>query len=306
LQEALQLLKNRRVLSFPIVDTSTNSCIGVADILDICLFIVAKFPSIEVITQDVLISLEYEGRKFLQETTVSQVAAFSKAWNQSQLPYFPFKINTPLIDLINTFSVGIHRVPVVDDNDKMLNFISQMDLLRFLAENIYLLEERGIGNKTLDELGIGRGSVHFVRSDAMVIVAMAHMIKKKISAVPILDKDTGKLVATFSASDLRGIGPNDLHQLLRPITNFLMTFNIKSLYPLTCKLGDSLQHVILKLAGTKVHRLWVIDDSQNLQGVLSLSDVIIPFLGIEPMQSTPTIGSFSSYSTQGGVRIPIL
>jgi hypothetical protein len=61
----------------------------------------------------------------------------------------------------------------------MINFISQMDLLRFLTENIYLLEERGVGKKTLGELGIGAKSVHFVRSDVMVLLAMTVMLQKR-------------------------------------------------------------------------------------------------------------------------------
>jgi len=92
------------------------------------------------------------------------------------------------------------------------------------------------------------------------------------------------LVGNFSASDLRGIGHTDLQQLLRPLTNFLSIYNVKSLYPLTCKPTDTLEYVILKLAGTRVHRLWVVDNEKNLLGVVSITDVMIPFLGVEPMQ----------------------
>jgi len=284
LQECLELFKTSKVLSFPVVDVSTNSCIGVVDILDLVLFIVASFPSINSITYDILVNLEYNGRRFLQETSLVKVIAFSKAWEHQDLPQFPFKLKMPLIELMNTFSSGIHRVPVVDDNNQILNFISQMDLLRFLAQNIYLLEERGIGKKTLDELGIGRRSVHFVRSDAMVLLAMSSMTQHKVHAVPILDKETGKLIANFSASDLRGIGPGDLHQLLRPLISFLAIFNVKSLFPLTCKPSDTLEYTLLKLAGSGVHRLWVTDDNHQLLGVIGLTEVMAPFLEIEPMQ----------------------
>jgi len=293
LHECLGLFKTSKVLSFPVIDLNNGACIGVVDILDLVLFIVASFPSLNSINYDVLARLEYNGRMFLQETALIKVIAFSKAWELQDLPQFPFKVNMPLIELMNTFSSGIHRVPVIDDNNQILNFISQMDLLRFLTQNIYLLEERGIGKKTLDELGIGRKSVHFVRSDVMVILAMSSMIQHRVHAMPILDKETGKLVGNFSASDLRGIGPGDLHQLLRPLTTFLSLYNVKSLYALTCKPNDTLEYTILKMAGTGVHRLWVVDDDHKLVGVVSLTEVVAPFLGIEPMELTftPIMGS---------------
>lgn len=51
---------------------------------------------------------------------------------------------------------------------QVINFISQMDLLRFLTENIYLLQTRGLANKTLLDLGLGRNRVYFVRSGEKV------------------------------------------------------------------------------------------------------------------------------------------
>jgi hypothetical protein len=82
--DLLQLFKTTRVLSFPVVDTITNACIGVVDIMDVALYIVgsdskvdltyeASFPSLNYITTQVLSSLEFNGKKFLEETNVQQV-----------------------------------------------------------------------------------------------------------------------------------------------------------------------------------------------------------------------------------------
>jgi CBS-domain-containing membrane protein len=289
LEEALKLLKLNKILSLPVVDVPRNTCIGTVDVMDITLYVVACFPSIDSITYDVLKNLDWNGRKFLADTTVSQVMAFSKAWNYSDLPNYPVKLSTSVVQLLEIFSFGIHRLPVLsDDNSKVINFISQADLLRFFTENIYLLEERGIGKKTLDELGIGRSSVYFVRSDAMTLLTLSVISSKKISAIPVLDKETGKLVATFSASDLKGLGPGDLPHLLQPLVQFITTHNLKSMYPLTCKVTDTFESVICKLGATKVHRLWVVNDFHQLLGVVSLTDVMYPFLGIEPMPAEST------------------
>jgi len=287
-------------LSLPVVNVPSNICLGVIDVMDICSFIVASFPSVEEISLDALSTLEYSGRRFLHETRVAQVISFSKAW-QGQKVGTPLllSVDTPLTVLANVFSLGIHRIPVIDENNKIVNFVGQSDLIRFFSENIYLLEEREIGKKTLDQLGLGRCSVYFVRSDAMTLLILSAISSKKVSAMPVLDKNTGKLVATFSASDLRGLGPSDLINLLRPLIHFVSVSNKKSLYPLTCKPTDTLEYVILKLAATKVHRLWVVDDDHQLLGVVSLTDVMHLFLDIDPMQQEKYLGSPSPQPYRG-------
>jgi len=297
LEDTLQLLKIHKILSLPVVDLPKNECIGTVDVMDITLYLVATFPSVDSITYEALNRMEWAGRKFLVDTTVGQVIAFSKTWNPSDLPNYPVKITTSLVQLLEIFSFGVHRVPVISDDNKVINFISQTDLLRFFSENLYLLGERGIGKKTLDELGIGRTSVYFVRSDAMTLLTLSVISAKKVSALPVLDKDTGKLVATFSASDLRGMGPEDLPHLLQPLLQFLATHNLKSLYPLTCKVTDTFEYVMCKLAATKVHRVWVVDDNLQLVGVVSLTDVMYPFLGVEPMQAEPLLAPVCGTTT---------
>jgi len=299
LRDTLELLKTTKVLSFPVIDVVNGTCLGAVDIMDIAMFIVASFPSVNNITNEVLVSLEYEGKKFLEETKLAQVFVFSKS---NQQPTSSLRLNSPLMDLMAFFSQGCHRVPIMDGKNQIINFISQMDLLRFLTENIYLFEQRGIGKSTVDELNMARKLVHFVRSDVATIIALSSMTSTKVSAVPILDKDTGRLVGNFSISDLRGLGPYDLHHLLLPLVSFLGIYNPKSLYPLTCKPSDTFEYVVLKLSGTKVHRLWVVDNDLRVLGVVSLTDVVRPFLGIESMKTTLEI---STNEPSKGTRIPI-
>lgn len=148
----LQMLKKLKVLSLPVVDVANNACVGVVDVLDIALYIVgnkifipltglistpylglsnclACFPSIHAITYEALVSLDYQGRKFMHDTDVAQVVgkirtsfhvshflAFSKAWNPSNFKLFPLNVHRPLIELVDLFAGGMHRVPIVDDN----------------------------------------------------------------------------------------------------------------------------------------------------------------------------------------------
>lgn len=42
----------------------------------------------------------------------------------------------------------------------------------------------------------------------------------------------------------------------------------------TCRRGDSLKDVIMKLDSKKIHRIYVVDDMGNLEGVITLRDII--------------------------------
>jgi len=53
------------------------------------------------------------------------------------------------------------------------------------------------------------------------------MFFHKVSAVAIADQN-GKLVGNFSASDLRGIGEDNLQWLLDPISDFLRLIGLRT------------------------------------------------------------------------------
>lgn len=42
----------------------------------------------------------------------------------------------------------------------------------------------------------------------------------------------------------------------------------------TCRRNNSLKEVIMKLDSKKIHRIYVVDDMGNLEGVITLRDII--------------------------------
>lgn len=42
----------------------------------------------------------------------------------------------------------------------------------------------------------------------------------------------------------------------------------------TCKRDDTLEDIILRLDHEKIHRIYVVDEEENLQGVITLRDII--------------------------------
>jgi len=282
---ALKTLQSKRVLSFPVVDFVSRVCVGVLDVLDIAAFVAASvnipFSASPPELQAFLFNL-------FSSTSIQQVLEFSiargpRSLDSSFTEMKPVTIDTSITKLMELFSFGVHRLPIINAEQKIINFISQMDLLRFLAENIFLLGNQD--KTTLEELGIGTAEVQYAKSEATVIEALKHMTEKRISALPILTEDN-RIVANFSASDLRGIGPNDYLNLFLPLTEFLRLYNPKSISPLTVELSDTLDYCIFKLVATRVHRLWLADELQRVSGVISTTDMVKPFIGIRNMEIT--------------------
>jgi len=207
--------------------------------------------------------------------------AFAKTISRSDLTRIFVKLSTPVIQLIETFSAGIHRVPVVDDTNQILNFISQSDVLRYLAQNVFLMEN---GDSSVDSLGLVNRVVHYVRDVANAVLALSILATKRVSAIPVLDSND-RIVGTFSASDLKGIGAQDYPKLQGSLKQFLEEHNFKSLFPLTCFPSDTLEYVLFKLVAARIHRLWVVSEHNNqLIGVLSITDVMRAFVGLQPME----------------------
>jgi len=58
-----------------------------------------------------------------------------------------------------------------------------------------------------------------------------------------------------------------------PVLNFLEARGIKHQTAVTCSSTSTFKEVIVKLADTGVHRLWVVSDGKPIR-VISLSDII--------------------------------
>ncbi len=89
-------------------------------------------------------------------------------------------------------------------------------------------------------------------------------------------------------SHSKGITPSSFANLLLPVLQYLKwqpetsilasIQNAKSLHPVTVTEWSTFEDVVLKLAATRVHRVWVVDDDNKPIGVISLGDVFRVFL----------------------------
>jgi CBS-domain-containing membrane protein len=280
LKDVLHLLASRRILSAPVVCKDSRDVMGFVDVMDILTFVVRT------VTQGLdmleaqwspwandITSLQARGQQF-GDTPVREVMAAAKAD-----PYFPVYGQGTVMQAMEHFAVGVHRAAVFNKTNKVLtNIISQSDVVSLVTKFLTGTSLGVLGGKTIEELHLGTSpSVITMSTNAQAIHAIYLMFFNNVSAVAITDEN-GRLVANFSASELRGIAQDNFHWLLYPINDFLRKIGSRASdklsFPLTCRKGTKIEDAINMLGTYRVHRLWIVDDQGRPEGVLSLTDVM--------------------------------
>lgn len=179
-----------------------------------------------------------------------------------------------------------HRYAVTDSAGKVLSILSQSQLVRSLLPYIQGTE---LATKTVSELRLGYKPVLSISVDAPASQAFKKMQASKVTGLAVLDSATSKLVGSISASDLKEIGSDAslFERVLLPVGEFWAETLKKSkrrdsratspsarrqVYLVTPQ--DTIGTVFDKFSSTRVHRLFVVDDSSKPLGVISLSDII--------------------------------
>jgi len=169
----------------------------------------------------------------------------------------------------------VHRVLVRQqgslEDPLQHRILTETDLIEFFIDNLPkpFLDTK-VENLQLATL-IG-SQVPFLKSSSSAIEAFQKMYKDKVSALPILDEDF-KLITTISSADAKSLRAMNIDDMFQPVLAYLKKrFKGQSICPITCVTSESLGDVLLKCS--RVHRVWVIDSSDKVIGVISQTDVI--------------------------------
>jgi len=181
-----------------------------------------------------------------------------------------------LRQVLETFSQGIHRVMVGDGTPEKTKMLSQVDVILFLLDKYGQLP--AASRKSLDELGLVLQHRLLNKIVAMSVKNSAvegfrKIYRQGVSAIAILSDDD-KLVGTLSASDVRGLTPDNVNLVLQPVLEFLSKKYPNPRPPVTLSRNDTLKEVMEKIIMGKVHRVWIVDANNRPIGVVTLSDVI--------------------------------
>lgn len=174
-------------------------------------------------------------------------------------------------DLIKLFvRTRAHRVAVCDQHHILRNIVSLTDVVHFAARHLAMLPNAA---QTLDKLGLVR-TVVAVMMDASVVEALDALYRNRISGLALLNPDGGKVAANFSASDLRALTNKSFRDFNRSILLYL-TRSGQGITPVaTVKSDQTLADTITAIVKNKVHRVYLVNESDTIRGVCSMVDIV--------------------------------
>jgi len=286
--DVLKGLEDSLILSAPV--KKDNVVIGLVDVLDVLIFLVQSFRAGADIFSNLL------------HTPISKVLDLCAAERPKKFCVVTEK--TPIENVLDLFYSGIHRALVVGDSEDvpLVNMISQLDMVGVVAQCLEFFSS-DLKYTSMKDLGFSRRPLVIASIEDSVVDVLEKMKNARpiVSAVPVTNEE-GKVVATFSASNLKGILHMPQHTLQMKVTEFLKSQSTdflrasmdfyKSLHPITTRETSSYEQVAMTMAATKVHRIWVVDALSKPIGVVSAGDlfkIFMPWAARQIIKPVPAV-----------------
>ncbi|OVA09520.1 CBS domain [Macleaya cordata] len=226
--------------------------------------------------------------KFYKSTKVVQDISGSFRW----APFLALqKSDTFLTMLLLLSKYKMKSLPVVDLGEgKIENIITQSAVVHMLAECVGLHWFENWGTKKLSELGLPIMKPYQlikVHEEEPVLEAFKRMREGGIGGLPVVIGNGQKAIGNISIRDVQFLlAAPEIYKDYRSITakNFLTAVRsyLKEhqeespmlLGTITCRKDDTIKEVIMRLDSKKIHRIYVVDEDGNLEGVITLRDII--------------------------------
>ncbi|CAG8645746.1 5465_t:CDS:2 [Funneliformis caledonium] len=288
IEEACDILIKNNISSAPVYDNKTKTYVGMFDWADVMTYLLIVLKKKDILEQqqksDEELTSEFNDLlKLAIQCQPVPVKLASDLSNKN--PFYSVYPETSLLQVVELFGSGTHRVVVVDADGNMKGILSQ---------------------SRIEDLDIGRSTVISAQADSFVLEALTMMNKNSLSSIAIVNDD-GVLLGNISMTDVKYILRSYSHSLMwRTCKQFVNNVRIrqgledgKDRFPVfDVRLTSTLGYTIAKLVATKAHRVWVVDDRMQAIGLVSLTDVlgiIARSAGANPRPKRP--GSISSSST---------
>jgi CBS domain-containing protein len=257
----MDVLKENNILSVPVL--LNGKPMGFIDTLDICQYLVHVWN---------------QNRSPTGEVDTSKLpAGFSDAKAQKFINFsgrgaYRYVLeDATLAECIQQMvEYRTHRLGVHSKEHELKGILSQSDILQFANQNINTIP---LADKNLEELNMIRGCVMMLAERPLGDI-LEVLSSEGISAVALVDHEQ-KLVANFSASDLRGYARAVFSWFHKPTIEYLQNVHKKNLrLPIFESPQSKLSHCVQRLAKERIHRQYVVDKEQRPTGVVSLTDIM--------------------------------
>ncbi|CCE65011.1 hypothetical protein TPHA_0J01900 [Tetrapisispora phaffii CBS 4417] len=264
-KKALNVLLQNSIVSAPLWDATTSRFAGLLtsddfiNVIQYCFSNPDKFDLVEKLQLNRLRDIERAiGAKPLETTSIHPSSSLYEACTV----------------MLRSKS---RRVPLIDKDEEthreiVVSVLTQYRLLKFIALNC---RETHFLKKPISELNIISNST--VRSCSMttpVIDVIQLLSEGNISSVPIVNEN-GVLVNVYEAVDVLGLIKGGIYNdLSLSVGEALMrrSDDFEGVY--TCTENEKLSTLLDTIRKSSVHRFFVVNESGQLVGVLSLGDLL--------------------------------
>ncbi|KAF7833974.1 SNF1-related protein kinase regulatory subunit gamma-1 [Senna tora] len=222
---------------------------------------------------------------FFEDLTSSELYKSTKVRDISgSFRWAPFlalqRSNSFLTMLLLLSKYKMKSIPVVDlGAGRIDNVITQPAVIHMLAECAGLQWFESWGTKKVSDVGLPLVTLdHIIQvyEDDPVLQAFKVMRKKRVGGVPVIERGSSRAVGNISLRDVQFLltAPEIYHDY-RAITvkDFLTAVRRLSDF-VTCKKECTIKELIQLLDQQDINRIYVVDDGGNLEGVITLRDII--------------------------------
>jgi len=280
----LTMVKNN-ILCAPVLDKSTNTFIGLIDMIDIACFVV------DIASNNEKLGSDYVG--FMSSEDGKATADVTELAKRHTL--FPVTVGSNLLDAVEKMAANhVQRLPVLDKEGNIINLLTQSAVIEYLAKHIDTLGQSI--QKSLKELNFEKKSVISIDHHKPAIDAFRLMAENHVSGIAVLDSDK-KLMANISARDLRSIQSDSrlferLYLSTGEFVCHVRQANYRAIHPsICCTFDDTFQKIIMRLAAARIHRMYVVDENRHPVSVLSLHDVLSKIFELDGGNAGIAVGS---------------
>jgi len=265
--------------SVPVLQKTKKKWYGFVDMFDIVKFVISFFGESESLKSSEDWIKMAECSEEFKTKTVNDIMKYplSKA-----NPFFPVHTGYSLLSAVEVLArePGLHRIPIIDRDRKLITIITQSQLTRLLIRNMELFGEKK--NKPVSQLDRYLEDVFTIPEEATAMDAFRLMIEKNVTGLAVINKE-GKLTDNISLKDLKAMSTDArlFWRLYQTVHNFLQkirkenneTGGDRPRRAVTVTRNDTLEMVLKKLDENNVHRIFICDGHKPI-GVISLRDVL--------------------------------
>lgn len=180
-------------------------------------------------------------------------------------------------------------LPVVMPEDmRVLACITYTNILEHLVT--HFREQRRLFDDSIYDLRIGTYHADLIKvaPTQSLAEALELMHQHRLSALPVVDQSTEKIVGVYSRSDItfltRATDAEDaVANLDMTLSDVLAQQRTDVTTPdalHTCSMGHTLQSIFEYFAQLRFNRLFVVDDDDHVVGVVSARDLVAYFLNV--------------------------